>query len=360
MQKNIFLTGGVGFLGSYLTKELLRDKDNILYLLVRDKKGMPAVKRVDSVFKPLLKQDFKNLRNRIKIIEGDITYKGLGIKAADRKGIIKNIDVIYHSAALCNLIEPLKVMRPVNVEGTKNVLDFALECLNKGRIKEVHHISTVAVAGNSKGNFYENMLDIGQGFNNPYEQSKFEAEKLVEEYRKRGLEISIYRPSIIVGNFSTGETNNFDIFYRFLEILSLEIFDVIPVNGKSCLNMVPVDKAAKAVYLISKNREEKNRTYHIINSKDIRLGFMIKTASEYFGFKKPAMAPSLNKKLGLTKFQERLLNAYLPYGNYRVRFDSANTKKALNNNGFFWPKPDKKNLEILYRYCERVNYIRKR
>lgn len=45
MKKNIFITGGLGFLGSYLVRELLRDQDNILILLCRDKNGQSAKKK---------------------------------------------------------------------------------------------------------------------------------------------------------------------------------------------------------------------------------------------------------------------------------------------------------------------------
>ena len=69
------------------------------------------------------------------------------------------------------------------------------------------HVSTIGVAGDTEGIFYYVDLDVGQGFNNPYEKSKFEAERLVERYRKKGLNILIVRPSMVIGHSRTGVTN---------------------------------------------------------------------------------------------------------------------------------------------------------
>jgi hypothetical protein len=69
----------------------------------------------------------------------------------------------------------------------------------RGRLRRHVHVSTAYVAGRFHGIFKETDLDLGQGFRNTYEQSKFEAEKAIGEAAGE-LPLVIARPSIIVGD----------------------------------------------------------------------------------------------------------------------------------------------------------------
>ena len=62
------------------------------------------------------------------------------------------------------------------------MLEFAELCRDRGELRRYAHISTAYVAGTHRGEFSEEQLDVGQGFRNPYEQSKFEAEQLVHAH----------------------------------------------------------------------------------------------------------------------------------------------------------------------------------
>ncbi|MFH1853930.1 MAG: SDR family oxidoreductase [Candidatus Omnitrophota bacterium] len=358
MKRNIFITGGLGFLGSYLMKEVLSDHDNIITLLVRDKNGLSGERRTELLFKNAYPRHFNDVKKRIRVLKGDITEKRMGMSKSGQRPVIKNTDAIYHCAALCNFAEPLYVLRKINVQGARNLLDLAFDCHRFGRLSHVHHISSVAIAGTKRKVFYEDMLDEGQGFNNHYEQSKFEAEKLVNEYRNRGMNIYTFRPSVIVGDSITGKTGNFDIFYQFLKILSLEIYNSIPVDGNSLINLVPVDKVAESVYLIANREKQKNMTFNILNLKYVTIRFIIDVASEFFGFKKPRFTPSKRDLSKRTYFQKKLLNIYLPYCDYKTTFDTTNSDAILKNHNFLWPKPNRGFLETLFRYCAKIGYIK--
>src|SRR5690606_21449874 len=89
----------------------------------------------------------------------------------------------------------------VNVTGTRNVIDAALEMKKLNRL---NHFSTAFVAGDRTGVIMEDELDEGQRFRNAYEETKFQAEKALVEAR-RTIPITIFRPSLIVGDSVTGE-----------------------------------------------------------------------------------------------------------------------------------------------------------
>jgi len=356
---NIFITGGTGFLGWNIVRLLLEDNSNNIFILAREKGDASAFSRIDALLKGAYKpDDALALKKRIHIIDGDITEDNLGIGPAELKEFTGKIDTIYHSAALCEFGVPYKKIRKINVDGTKNVLDFALDC----RPEQFNHISTAAVVGRKGGKFYEADLDIGQEFNNTYEQTKFEAEKLIEEYRNKGLNISIFRPSVITGDSRTGEVTNFQMLYQPLHIFSLELYSEVPADPDVDFNLVPVDYVAKAIYMISSKAKDNNKAYHLLNSDWITFDVFLDSAARFFGFKKPRLIPVSKFDMAkLRGFSYKLLEQYIPYMNHeKVIFDTGNSQNALNGDEFRWPKTDESFLETLFRFCDESGYIKAR
>lgn len=359
--KNIFITGGTGFLGWDLVKDLLDDKDLKLYLLVRDNAKEKASERVEKLVNNSYKgNQKKDVLERIEVISGDITKDGLGINKVDLEKLTREIDSLYHCAALCEFGVELKRIRTINVTGTKNVLDFAMKCKENGRFASFHHLSTVAVIGDFSGTFYEESLDVGQRFNNTYEETKFEAEKLIRDYRNKGMNISVYRPSIITGDSRTGEVSNFQMFYQPLHIFSLEIFDEVPANKGLKYNLVPVDYVAKAIYLISSNKDN-NKNYHLSNPSSISLDSLLDIASSYFGFKKPQVISEKEFDFKtLDGFRKKVIDSYIPYFIHKkVVFDTKNFDSAVNGKDFSWPVIEEDLLTRLFKYCADTKYIKR-
>lgn len=357
--KNIFLTGITGFLGSFLAVELLK-KGHKIYALARGKGNKSAKERVYDALKFAFYEDEWDVESgskNVEVIQGDIVQDDLGIAPSKWNELVEIIDFIFHSAALTELNVPIEVIRKPNVEGTRHVLNFALECQEKGRLRKFNHISTVYVCGDHEGEFDETMLDVGQSFNNAYEQSKFEAELLVRDYQKKALNISVFRPSLIIGESQEGRTNSFQHIYKFLRLLSLKILDVYPIDIESWQNLVNVDSVSKSIVALS-DKEEK-LVFHTINPVDICLDTFIRLSCDFFNLRMPNFIAYRNFDFDkISSVQKALIMPVIPYLNCKTKFKSEKTQKALKKYDLILPKLDKECLLRMFEYCFLAGYIK--
>lgn len=134
--KNIFVTGGTGFVGKCLVEKLLRDCPGIgdVYLVIRDTEKVKFDDRKKSyvnhvVFSKLAAERPADL-DKIKIVKGDIDQLNLGISTEDYREICERVSVVFHSAADVRFDRTLTDAYQANVTGTKHVLDFALGIQN--------------------------------------------------------------------------------------------------------------------------------------------------------------------------------------------------------------------------------------
>jgi FlaA1/EpsC-like NDP-sugar epimerase len=100
--KNVFITGGTGFLGKILIEKLIRacDLENI-YLLVRPKKGKDIHTRIEEICDdPIfdtVRAKVPKFRHKIVAISGDCAMAGLGLSLDDRQLLINNCHVVFHA-----------------------------------------------------------------------------------------------------------------------------------------------------------------------------------------------------------------------------------------------------------------------
>lgn len=325
----VFLTGATGLVGSYLLKILLK-KGHKVYCLARPKKEKTAQQRIAEVLNFWDKTVYPRFRKNLHIIDGDITERDLGLKTEKLSLLRNSINQIFHCAAITDLNSPLKEVQRVNVNGTQAILDLALKCQESVR---VFHVSTIYVCGNYKKNFTENDLDVGQKFNSPYEQSKYEAESLITEFRKRSLQIDIFRAPIISAEYNTGKIIEFKNIYQLVSVCKSQIFTSLPFDGAS-LNIVPVDSFCEAMYALSKQKESNNSCYHIL-TKAVSLKTIIDIAARKFHFS----APNIVKRnvfivKNLTPLQAKIINKFSNLLNFETNIDSALTLNRLKKIGF--------------------------
>ena len=173
----ILVTGGTGFLGSYIIKELI-EKGYKVRALRRSQK-LPFWISPD-------------ILQKVEWIEGDV----LDIVALEEA--MEGIDTVIHSAAIVSFVKKdRKQMYQVNVEGTANVVNAALE----KKVRRLVHISSVAALGRTAhgGHVDEEKKWDESKVNTDYAKSKYKAELHVWRGMAEGLEAVILNPSTILG-----------------------------------------------------------------------------------------------------------------------------------------------------------------
>lgn len=143
--KSVFLTGGTGFIGKVIVEKLLRGCPGLknIYLLIRPKKGLTCLERIENLFKlPLfesLMASNPDLIKKVIPVPGDIVHQGLGISDVDRKLLCDNVEILIHSAATVRFDEPLRVAMEMNVIAVIEIVKLAREMKN---LEVFLHVST--------------------------------------------------------------------------------------------------------------------------------------------------------------------------------------------------------------------------
>lgn len=142
--KDVFMTGGTGFMGKVLIEKLLRSCPDVgtIHLLVRGRKGKTPAQRVEQLKEnPLfgrLKTENPAALNKLNAIEGDVSEIGLGLTKESLKSL-ENVEIIFHVAASVRFDDPLKDAIIMNARGTREVMIFGENLKN---LKICVHVST--------------------------------------------------------------------------------------------------------------------------------------------------------------------------------------------------------------------------
>jgi dihydroflavonol-4-reductase len=192
--KAIFITGATGFLGSYLTRYLVKTGHTNIIALKR------STSRMDLV---------ADILDKVHWVEGDILDVPFleeilsHPKDSFRKGLLSergyHISHIFHCAAVVSF-DPRNrdEMYDINVKGTANLVNAALEC----GVEKFIHVSSIAAVGRLKNepNVSETNKWQRSPLNSHYAISKYQGEQEVWRGIAEGLNAAIVNPSVILGS----------------------------------------------------------------------------------------------------------------------------------------------------------------
>ncbi len=333
---NVLLTGATGFVGMEVLARYLERSERHITCLVRADSDSGARVRMDKVLDELFADKADGYAGRITAVAAELTEPNLGLSDERRDQLAAQTSTVVHSAASVSFSMPLTEARAVNVEGTRRMLEFAALTAENGGLDRYAQVSTAYVAGTHSGRFSEEDLDLGQGFRNSYEQSKFEAEQLV---RTQGAELPwmILRPSIVVGDSGSGWTSAFNVLYWPLRALSVGMFRRVPAVPDAPVDVVSVDFVADAIYELCEGTSQVRQTYHLTAGQDCStMGEIMASACKYFRRPAPQVVPPGEFVADSDAGSDAALQAgsiYFPYFSVGAEFDNTRTRTRLREAG---------------------------
>lgn len=348
------ITGSTGFIGKRLVRSLLKNEQEKIYLLVR----RSSFWKIESLIRSF-SEEFPDAADRLIPIAGDITAPEVIGDPKNRAKIYKEVEHIYHLAARYQLGITKEEAAKSNLEGTLYLLDLARSCK---RLKCLHYVSTLAVAGNYCGTWSEEMLIEGQGFDNHYAYTKFLAEVEVREAMSE-IPIAVYRPGIVIGDSVTGEMDKIDgpyyLLIPFLKIQSVTqklsswiptIFPISPGGDRIKCHIVPVDYVVNALAYISRQPNIQSKTFSLTDPHPPSMNEFINIFCEKAGWIKPLLSVNTDPLVWFLRLPgikdiahnvESITNVpveIIHYTSYAIQYTTTNTAQALEGSGIYCPR----------------------
>ena len=220
------VTGGIGFIGSYIVKHLLNQNHEVTV--------------IDDFSRGIL-ENLTGFEEQINLQKLDILDFG------SLKNVINNSDGIFHQAALTSVPESFNEKERyhnVNVVGTENIFKLAKEFSIK-----VIYASSSSVYGDTK------LIPVKENFEknpiNPYGMTKLDDEILAEKYHNLGVSIIGLRYFNVYG---IGQTNDYaGVITKFYDSINEDKSPIIFGDGSQTRDFISVEDVAKANLLAMQN-----------------------------------------------------------------------------------------------------------
>jgi nucleoside-diphosphate-sugar epimerase len=363
-----FITGATGLIGHYLLAALVARGRRCAVLLRPPIEG--SVDRLSALLWALGCDAGSLMRARqLVAVEGDLAG------AIPECGGL-DVQRVIHAAAATNFrTDPQGEPERTNIRGTARLLEWA----KRREVREFHLISSAYVCGRSGRPAEEAVSAEAPAFHNDYEQTKWHAEQRCAAWaQQRGRTLTIYRPSVVVGEYATGRSTKFAGAYlsaRATELLDRMFRDAdgaarhtIPLRLKGrrdgCQNIVPVDYVATMIATILERPADHGRVYHLTHPHP-PTNETIKRAYElYFDIGGGRfVAPDVFDRDALNEYEQRFYDVSRSIEHYFIdtpTFLRANTERIEQAVGQACPVFDVEAIQRLVSYAVRANWGRPR
>ncbi|CAO1421565.1 unnamed protein product [Diamesa serratosioi] len=274
--RDVFITGGTGFMGKVLIEKLLRSCSNVhrIFVLLRSKRGKSIDVRLEEIknsalFSVVREKDI-SLLDKLIAVEGCVGTIGLAF-TPETLQLLENVSIIFHSAASVRFDDELKSAILLNTRGTHEVIKFALSL--KEVVSFVHVSTTYCHPEQSfidekiypARDDWRKAIEIGEKMDvevlemlmplytrfspNTYTFTKALSERICHDYSTQ-LPIVIVRPSIVTGSEREpfpGWCDNFNGPVGLLVACGIGIMRTMYASHKSVLNCIAVDIVIKSL-----------------------------------------------------------------------------------------------------------------
>jgi thioester reductase-like protein len=336
----IFLTGSTGYIGAHVASSLLEQHGASLNLLIRARDAHEAEVRLWQALQ--LHMDFprfyEHLQTRIRIFRGDLTTPSFGLGQEDYDRLLHTTDSILHCAASLNR-KSEKTCLNVNLRGTLEVLQLARRSHHYHGLRRFSHVSTVAVAGKRHNEVVteDNSIDWDRSDYDPYARTKKFCEHMIRELLP-DVPITIFRPSIVLGDSRRPETTQFEMVKAFVFLAGLR---ALPFRPKDRIDIVNVDFVADAIATLHQKENPDYDTYHLssgVESQTFRALTNTLAASQQRrgpifipAMERPfsAIVDLLAKRKGPVGYGTSLMKVFMPYLLWNTVFDNTRVTREL-------------------------------
>jgi len=340
----VFLTGSAGLLGGAIAHQLAHSGHGVVAMVHRD----AEIRGNDGELVPASQFDGKPPKpGQVRMIKGDVTRQDLGFDVVLLAQLQTSVDCVIHCAALVQFEAAFEDLRAVNVDGTRHLAESFPDA-------RFVHISTAYTCGLQDGPIKEDLHSRNGPFANGYERSKALAEIELLKLRPNAI---IARPSIVVGEHSTGRIRSFDTIYRAFKFIAEGRIQTVPTACSATLNFVPIDHVVASIIALATRPVQSPVIAHLAAREAVSAERFLKLIGEVPGLRSPHIASTEVGAAPPDGMAERLVR---PYWSYFTRSPQFETDAIEQVTGGPSPEMDEAALLKQIDYCVEAGFIRKR